>query len=222
MSSFESSLKSNFTSVQKLVHSGPGQHLQYATGRRNTLSLHGTLMLYPIHDLVGLITRFGKAIIEPTYDSSEGLVWGLTIGRGEAGLQGDGMGVWAVVNKGNMRQIRSERWDLVSATDSTRFARNVMVTNKCCSHSPSFTRTSQYQRHSNSLLNILRSQRFFSRHPMWESQSSWPTTLPPRSLSTSSYVSGPIERLAMLSFFLDYRSACQPTRERCPAHQIPV
>ncbi|ORX33760.1 hypothetical protein BD324DRAFT_638477 [Kockovaella imperatae] len=109
---FKPLLKSNFSSFYKLVHSGPGQHLQYATGRRNIISLHGTLMLYPFHDLFGLIVRLVKMIIEPTFDGSESLSWNLTLGRGETGLQGDGLGVWAVVDKGSIRQIRADRWDL--------------------------------------------------------------------------------------------------------------
>ena len=111
---FEPLLKTNFSSVQKLVHSGPGQHLQFVTGRRNILCGHGTLLLYPIHDLVGFVIRFGKTLTDPTYDASEGLVWSFTLGRGENGLQGDGLGVWAIVDKGQMRQIRADRWDLVS------------------------------------------------------------------------------------------------------------
>lgn len=36
-----------------------------------------------------------------------------TLGMGVDGLQ-DGVGVWAVVEKGFMRDIRQKRWDLVS------------------------------------------------------------------------------------------------------------
>lgn len=97
-----------------MVSSGPGLHLLYSTGRRNMLCMHTTLTLTPIHDVVALGMHFGKAIIEPTYDASETLIFNITLGRGEAGLQGEAFGVWAIVAKNAMRETREKRWDLVS------------------------------------------------------------------------------------------------------------
>jgi hypothetical protein len=111
---YEALLRSNFTATRPLVSSGPSQHLSYSSGRRNTLALHGTLTLQPYHDVVGVLTNVVKSIIEPTFDSSEGLTWGLTLGRGELGLQGEGLGVWGIVNKGYLKSVKEKRWDLVS------------------------------------------------------------------------------------------------------------
>lgn len=121
MSQLTSSIKplrplidSQFLRSRDLQHSGPAQHLLYSTGRRNVLSLHTTILLTPIHDLFALVVHFGKSIIEPTYDGGEHVVFNLTLGRGEDGQQGEGLGVWAVSDKSVMRQIREKRWDLVS------------------------------------------------------------------------------------------------------------
>lgn len=114
MRPYDDLLKTNFAATRPLVHSGPSQHLSYSTGRRNVLSLHGTLKLFPFHDIAGILTNLVKPIIEPTADVSEGLVWSLTLGRGDAGLQGEGAGVWAVVNKTDLRAVKEKRWDLVS------------------------------------------------------------------------------------------------------------
>ena len=107
-------LKENFAANKSLVDSGPAQHLLYSSGRRNTVSLHGSLRLYPIHDLFGVLTYLAKTILEPTFDGSESLTWLLTLGKGDSGLQSDGLGVWAVVAKSQLKRVRDERWDLVS------------------------------------------------------------------------------------------------------------
>jgi hypothetical protein len=72
------------------------------------------LSLLPYHDLISLIYKFGRSIVEPTYDISEGIKFELTLGRGTEGLQSDELGVWAVVDKSEMRGVREKRWDLVS------------------------------------------------------------------------------------------------------------
>lgn len=108
-------LKTQFSVNRPLVSSGPSLHLLYSTGRRNVLSLHTTLTLYPLHDLAGLLFSVGRSIVEPTFDASEGFLFGSTLGRGEAGFQGEGVGVWALVDKGVMRQTKEKRWDLVSS-----------------------------------------------------------------------------------------------------------
>lgn len=95
------------------MSSSSALHLLYSTGRRNLLCLHTTITLLPLHDLIGLVIQFGKSIIEPTNDVSEGLVFQYTLGRGSEGLQGEGVGVWAVVDKGALRETKSKRWDLV-------------------------------------------------------------------------------------------------------------
>ncbi|WWD16133.1 hypothetical protein CI109_100558 [Kwoniella shandongensis] len=109
---FQSFLLTQFTSVRPLLTSSPALHLAYASGRRSLLSLHTTIILLPIHDLPSLITHFVKSIIEPTYDGSEGLVFDLTLGRGAEGLQGEGVGVWGLVDKSVMRETKEKRWDL--------------------------------------------------------------------------------------------------------------
>lgn len=111
---YQSLLNSNFTATRPLVASGPSQHLSYSSGRRNALALQGTLILQPYHDVAGILTTLVKSVIEPTYDSSEGMIWHLTLGRGDAGLQGEGLGVWGIVNKSNLRFVKQQRWDLVS------------------------------------------------------------------------------------------------------------
>lgn len=113
MAPFQSFLSSQFTSIRPLLTSSPALHLVYATGRRNLLCLHTTITLYPLHDIPGLIYNFVKGVIELTFDASEGLVFDATLGMGVDGLQ-DGVGVWAVVEKGFMRDLRQKRWDLVS------------------------------------------------------------------------------------------------------------
>ena len=60
----------------------------------------------------------GKSVIEPTYDGSEQVKLELTLGRGPEGLQGEGAGVWAVLNKSSMREIREQRFDLVRRPSS--------------------------------------------------------------------------------------------------------
>jgi len=97
-----------------MVSSSPSQHLVYSSGRRNMLSLHTTLKLLPFHDPMTLIVDAFKSIIEPTHDNSETLLFNFTLGRGEAGRQGEGLGVWSIVDKGAMRETKANRWDLVS------------------------------------------------------------------------------------------------------------
>ncbi|ORY28325.1 hypothetical protein BCR39DRAFT_449594, partial [Naematelia encephala] len=109
---FQSFLATQFSNTRDLVSSGPTLHLLYSTGRRNVLFLHSTLNLLPFHDVAGLVTHFGKMIIEPTYDGAEQITFDLTLGKGEEGKQGEGLGVWAVVDKGVMRNVREQRWDL--------------------------------------------------------------------------------------------------------------
>lgn len=111
---YQSLLNHQFSTTRPLLASGPSQHLSYSTGRRNAVALHGTLTLRPYHNVVGLLIGIGKSIIVPTFDASEGLVWVLTLGKGDFGLQGDGLGVWAVVNKEVMRRVKEQRWDLGS------------------------------------------------------------------------------------------------------------
>ncbi|CAD6567438.1 MAG: hypothetical protein TREMPRED_003625 [Tremellales sp. Tagirdzhanova-0007] len=106
-------LDSQFAATRPLLSSGPSLHLLYSSGRRNVLCLHTTLTLLPLHDLVGLLYRFGRSIVDPTHDISEGILFELTLGRGDAGLQSESVGVWAVVDKDSMRQTREKRWDLV-------------------------------------------------------------------------------------------------------------
>lgn len=78
------------------------------------LFLHTTLVLTPWHDLMGLVQNLFQALIEPTSDKSEAIKCELTLGRGSEGLQGEGLGVFAIVEKGAMTSTRSNRWDLVS------------------------------------------------------------------------------------------------------------
>jgi len=77
------------------------------------MSLHVTIILLPLHDIVSLAIHLGKSIIEPTFDGSEEIIFNLTLGKGEDGLQGEGIGVWGVVDKGAMRDTKQKRWDLV-------------------------------------------------------------------------------------------------------------
>lgn len=85
--------------------------------------MHSTITLTPLHDIASLAIHYGKAIIEPAYDVSETVLFDLTLGRGADGLQGEGLGVWAIADKSAMRDIREKRWDLVSAVSggSVRF-----------------------------------------------------------------------------------------------------
>ena len=99
-------------SREKLEPSGPAQHLWYSSGRRNVLGLHTTILLYPIHDIFSFVLAFGKSLIEPTAEFGESIVFNLTLGKGDDGKQGEGVGVWAVTEKSQMR-LREKRWDLV-------------------------------------------------------------------------------------------------------------
>ncbi|KAK4684873.1 PAT complex subunit CCDC47, partial [Tremellales sp. Uapishka_1] len=105
-------LSTQFTLLKPLVSSSPALHLLYATGRRNVLSLHTTISLLPLHDLAGLVVHLAKSVIDPTYDGSENILFDVTLGKGESGLQGEGVGVWAVVDKSAMRETKEKRWDL--------------------------------------------------------------------------------------------------------------
>lgn len=96
-----------------MVSSSPAQHLIYSSGRRNVLSLHTTLKLLPIHDPLTLVVDTFKSIIEPAHDVSEVLLFNFTLGRGDIGRQGEGLGVWSIVDKGAMRETKAIRWDLV-------------------------------------------------------------------------------------------------------------
>jgi hypothetical protein len=106
-------ISSQFAVVRPLLASSPALHLLYATGRRNVLALHATLKLYPLHDVIMLAWQFGNSLVDPTYDAGESIEFDLTLGRGSEGVQ-DGVGVWAVVDKGVMGRIRERRFDMVS------------------------------------------------------------------------------------------------------------
>ncbi|KAL1411050.1 hypothetical protein Q8F55_001997 [Vanrija albida] len=105
-------IKSQFTLVRPPTASSSALWLLYATGRRNVLALHATLTLLPYHDILTLLFELTWSIIEPTYDVGEGLVFNLTLGRGNAGLQGEGLGVWALVNKNSLKKVKEQRYDL--------------------------------------------------------------------------------------------------------------
>ncbi|GFZ45782.1 hypothetical protein JCM24511_03512 [Saitozyma sp. JCM 24511] len=109
---FEKTIDSQFKVSRPLLSSGPSLHLLYSTGRRNVLCMHSTITLTPLHDIASLAIHYGKAIIEPAYDVSETVLFDLTLGRGADGLQGEGLGVWAIADKSAMRDIREKRWDL--------------------------------------------------------------------------------------------------------------
>lgn len=94
-----------------MLASSPALYLLYASGRRNVLSLHATLKLFPLHDVLMAVWNTAWAIIEPTTDSSESLEFDVTLGSGSAGLQ-DGVGVWGVIDKGLMHSIRKTRYDM--------------------------------------------------------------------------------------------------------------
>jgi hypothetical protein len=106
-------------SREKLASSGPAQHLLYSSGRRNVLGLHTTILLYPIHDIFSLVLTFVKSLIEPTSEFSESILFNVLLGKGDEGKQGEGVGVWAVTEKGQMN-LREKRWDLVCGIYSIR------------------------------------------------------------------------------------------------------
>ncbi|WWC89776.1 uncharacterized protein L201_004702 [Kwoniella dendrophila CBS 6074] len=113
---FESLLSNQFSQLKGLLSSSPSLYLLYGSGRRNLLSLHTTISLYPIHDLAGLIINFVKSIIEPTFNNNELIQFDFTLGRGELGLQSqDSLGVWSIVDKSALRETREKRWDLTFA-----------------------------------------------------------------------------------------------------------
>ncbi|WVQ78559.1 hypothetical protein IAT38_000645 [Cryptococcus sp. DSM 104549] len=112
MAPFKPYLSTQFTSTRGLIASSPSLHLLFATGRRSVLALHATLELTPFQDLPSLVYHFARSLIEPTFDGSEKIVWDLTLGMGADGLQGEGVGVWSVVEKGVMRDLKSKRWDM--------------------------------------------------------------------------------------------------------------
>ncbi|WVN86658.1 uncharacterized protein L203_101827 [Cryptococcus depauperatus CBS 7841] len=103
-----------FASIQPLLSSSPALHLLFATGRRSVLALHATIILYPLHDLPSLIISFVRGIIEPTYQNGEKIEWDLTLGSGSDGLQ-EGVGVWGLVAKDGMKELKAKRWDLTFA-----------------------------------------------------------------------------------------------------------
>lgn len=72
-----------------------------------------------------LIVDTVKSIIEPTHDASEVLLFDLTLGRGETGRQGEGLGVWSIVDKGAMRETKANRWDLVCTPEPRWFVPGV-------------------------------------------------------------------------------------------------
>ena len=111
---YKALLDSQFSQTKPMVSSSPSQHLLYSSGRRNMLSLHTTLKLMPFHDPMTLILDTFKSVVEPTHDNSETLLFNFTLGRGEQGRQGEGLGVWSIVDKSAMRETKSKRWDLVS------------------------------------------------------------------------------------------------------------
>lgn len=96
-----------------MMSSSSALHLIFATGRRNVLAAHVTLKLKPFHDLIQTIWTTLDSFIDPLSDSSESIVFQFTLGRGASGFQGEGAGVWAVVNKDGMAKFREKRFDLV-------------------------------------------------------------------------------------------------------------
>ncbi|CAK9784055.1 DUF1682-domain-containing protein [Cutaneotrichosporon oleaginosum] len=105
-------LQDQFTKVQPMMSSSSALHLIFATGRRNVLAAHVTLKLKPFHDLIQMVWTTADALIDPLADSSETITFQFTLGRGASGFQGEGAGVWAVVNKDGMAKLREKRFDL--------------------------------------------------------------------------------------------------------------
>ncbi|EIW70044.1 hypothetical protein TREMEDRAFT_68451 [Tremella mesenterica DSM 1558] len=113
ISPFRSLLETQFERIRPLVSASPAKRLLYATGRRNVLFLHATILFWPWHDVAGFIQHLGMIIFAPAYDGSETITFEVTLGRGEDGLQdGQGVGVWALVNKSILRTLRQARYDL--------------------------------------------------------------------------------------------------------------
>lgn len=110
---FNALIHQQFSEVRPLLSSSSALHLLYASGRRNVLALHATLRLYPLHDILYMVWKFANSLLDPTYDNSEGIELDLTLGRGASGQQ-DGVGVWGIVDKGVMKRIREQRFDMVS------------------------------------------------------------------------------------------------------------
>ncbi|BEI81748.1 hypothetical protein CcaverHIS002_0209080 [Cutaneotrichosporon cavernicola] len=111
-SPFIPTLQDQFTRVLPMKSSSSALHLVFATGRRNVLAAHVTLKLKPFHDLIQMLLTFADAFIDPLSDSSESMVFQFTLGRGASGFQGEGAGVWAIVNKDGMAKFREKRFDL--------------------------------------------------------------------------------------------------------------
>lgn len=113
---------------QPLISDGPTTYLYYLTGRRNMLYLHVIFELIPRHSLAEWIaqTIYG-VFVDPSAGAPEDTV---TLefclgegqvesksGKGAQGQQGEGPGVFAVVDKsgGVLKTIRKERWDTTFA-----------------------------------------------------------------------------------------------------------
>ncbi len=97
---------------------GPATHLQYFTGRRNVLSLHIIFSLIPRHNLLEWAYNFARSMFDPAFEQQQHVqdevILDFTLGEGSLGMQGEGPGVWAVVDKsGVLPVIRKERWDAV-------------------------------------------------------------------------------------------------------------
>lgn len=115
MAPYLPTLAAQFTEVRPMTSSSSALHLVFATGRRNVLAVHATLKLMPLHDVIQLVWNTVNSVIDPLAQTGESLIFQFTLGRGASGLQGEAAGVWAIVNKTGMAQVREQRFDLVSS-----------------------------------------------------------------------------------------------------------
>ena len=131
---------------------GNSDFFSFSTGRRAVKSLHTTFTLRPRHDLFQLVYQFVRGLIELDYKVYDSVELEFTF-REPADKDTAVPGcVWAVVAKDEMKQMRTDRWDLVRSLAGSRCARDLITHIFGDSRSPRLLTILRFPRPSRSCL----------------------------------------------------------------------
>ncbi|KIM29452.1 hypothetical protein M408DRAFT_328717 [Serendipita vermifera MAFF 305830] len=101
---------------EMLMTDGASDMFLFSTGRRNVQSLHTVFTFIPRHDLVQLVFTYGWTLYDLRYTPDNDVTLDFKLGTKGGSQTGVGPScVWAVVEKDELKNIKTNRWDLTMA-----------------------------------------------------------------------------------------------------------
>lgn len=98
-----------------IMTDGASDMFVFSSGRRNIQSLHTIFTFMPRHDLIQLVFTYGWTLYDLRYSPDNDVTLDFKLGTKGSAPVGIGPSyVWAVVEKDELKNLRTKRWDLVS------------------------------------------------------------------------------------------------------------